>query len=172
MFTLSVATRAVIAAIVLGMGGCASVVSGRYADVHLDSNPADAHVTVRDHRGATVAEARTPAVVSLKRNRKFFLPAKYTATFESPGYQSASVPLRSTINPWVAGNIVLGGPIGLAVDTATGAGWRPKHDQIAQHLKPIATAKNPDVMPPMEQPSYLAEQPPAGAGVQPAAATY
>ena len=172
MNTLPAAARTAVATIVLGMCGCASVVSGRYADVRLDSYPANAHVVVRDQKGATVAEAQTPAVVSLKRNRKFFLPAKYTATFEAPGYASATVPLKSTINPWVAGNIVLGGPIGLVVDTATGAGWRPKHDQIAQHLEPIMTAQSAPQVPTGEQPAYVAEQPQMGSGVQPAGATY
>ena len=165
--------RAALAAaifVAVGLCGCASIVSGRYADVKLDSNPANAHVVVRDHKGATVAETQTPAVVSLKRNRKFFLPAKYTATFAAPGYQPATVPLRSTINPWVAGNIVLGGPIGLVVDTATGAGWRPKHDQIAKHLTPIVTAQaeSPGAA---QGPQYVAEVP-AHSEVQPASGTY
>jgi hypothetical protein len=141
----------------LSSAGCASIVSGRYADVHLDSHPPNAHVVVRDHKGLEVAAANTPAVVSLKRNRRFFLPARYTATFDAPGYESATVPIRSTINPWVTGNLVLGGPVGLVVDTATGAGWKPRHDQITRHLEPIYTAEAP--------------QPP-GEGVTPTSGTY
>lgn len=124
-------------------GGCASIVSGRYADVHLDSHPPNAHVVIRDHKGAEVTSANTPAVVSLRRSRRFFLPARYTATFEAPGHESATVPIRSTVNPWVLGNVVLGGVVGLAVDTGTGAGWKPRHDQITQHLQPIYTAEAP-----------------------------
>jgi hypothetical protein len=170
MNMLYLAARFAAVTIALGLCGCASIVSGRYADVHLDSHPANAHVVVLDHKGAKVAEANTPAVVSLKRNRKFFLPAKYTASFDAPGYATAQVPLRSTLNPWVAGNIVLGGPVGLIVDTATGAGWRPKHDQISQHLEPIMTAQNEPQLPMGEQPALVAELP-AEDGVQPASAT-
>jgi hypothetical protein len=170
MNTLHSSARIAAVALVLGLCGCASIVSGRYADVHLDSHPANAHVVVRDHKGATVAEANTPAVVTLKRNRKFFLPAKYTATFEAPGYAAAQVPLRSTLNPWVAGNLVLGGPVGLIVDTATGAGWRPKHDQVSQHLEPILTAQSGTTG--SEQgPEYVAEVP-SQPEIQPASGMY
>jgi len=134
---------AIVAAAAAGSAGCASIVNGRYADIHLDSHPPNAHVVIRDHKGAEVTSANTPAVVSLRRNRRFFLPARYTATFEAPGYEPATVPLRSTINPWVAGNLVLGGPVGLVVDTATGAGWKPRHDQVTQHLERIYTAEAP-----------------------------
>jgi len=142
MRTITLAVPSLAVAATVCLSGCASIVSGRHADVKLDSHPSNAHVVVRDHHGVEVASARTPAVVSLKRNRKFFLPAKYVATFEASGYRSVDVPLTSSINPWVAGNIVLGGPIGLVVDNATGAAWKPRHDQISQHLTPIYTAQN------------------------------
>lgn len=126
----------------LCLSGCASIVSGRYADVHLDSHPSNAHVLVCDDSGHEVASVNTPAVVSLRRNRRFFLPARYTATFTAPGYKTTKVPLRSTINPWVTGNLVLGGPIGLVVDNATGAAWKPRHDQVSKHLTPLYAAND------------------------------
>jgi hypothetical protein len=163
--------RAALVVGALAFTGCATIVNGRYADVHLNSEPTNAHVVVRDNKGVEVASANTPAVVSLKRNRKYFMPAKYTATFESPGYQRTTVPLQSTINPWVAGNIVLGGVPGLAVDTATGAGWKPKHDQITSHLEPIMTAQAPPASGASSEVPQVAEAPPQP-GVEPATATY
>jgi hypothetical protein len=117
--------------------GCASIISGRHAEVAFDSYPANAHVTIRDNSGRQVAALKTPGVVSLKRNRRFFMPARYTATIESPGCQPADVPLRSTINPWILGNVIVGGLPGLVVDTATGAAWMPRQSQIHQQLSPL-----------------------------------
>ena len=172
MNPLRLLARVVAVAIVLGLCGCASIVSGRTADVRLNSQPPNAHVVVRDHEGVEVAQATTPAVVALKRKRKFFLPARYTATFDAPGYETQQVELRSTVNPWVAGNVVLGGVVGLVVDNATGAAWKPKSDELSPSLTPMMTAQQ-QLPPGAEQaPTYVAELVPAGPTVQPASATY
>jgi hypothetical protein len=84
-----------------------------------------------------VASLHTPATVTLRRKDKLIFPARYTATIEAPGYQPASVPIRSTINPWILGNVVVGGIPGLVVDNVTGAAWRPRHAEIYQELTPI-----------------------------------
>ena len=117
--------------------GCASVISGRTAEVKIDSNPRQANVSVRDHEGMEVAAATTPATVSLKRGRTWLRPARYTASISKPGYETAEVPIRSTLNPWVVGNLAAGGVVGLAVDSTTGAGWKPKPNEIVQQLQPI-----------------------------------
>lgn len=121
----------------VALTGCASVMSGRHADVAFDSYPSNAHVVIRDKVGREVASLNTPGVVSLKRNRRFFMPARYTATIEAPGYQTAQVPIRSTINPWIVGNVVVGGIPGLIVDNATGAAWKPRQSQINHQLSPL-----------------------------------
>ncbi len=134
--------NAVISAVLIGFAGstclgCASIVSGRRADVSIDSYPANARVTVRDDDGKAVASLNTPGVVALQRNRKYFLPARYTATIESPGFQPAQVPITSTMNPWILGNIVFGGIPGLVVDNATGAAWKPCQQEIHRQLIPL-----------------------------------
>jgi len=117
--------------------GCASIISGRNADVAIDSYPSNAHVVIHDNDGRQVASLNTPGVVSLKRNRHYFLPARYTAVIEAPGYAPAEVPIRSTVNPWIIGNIVIGGIPGLVVDNATGAAWQPSHSEIHRQLAPL-----------------------------------
>jgi hypothetical protein len=125
--------------------GCASIVSGRHADVTFYSNVPDAHVTVRNKYGDEVASALAPSTIALKRKSGLIMPAKYTATFEAPGYEPAEVPIRSKVNPWVLGNVAFlhGGLIGLVVDNATGAAWAPKQSTIYRELTPIYTAENP-----------------------------
>src|SRR4051794_22310718 len=148
------------------LSGCASIISGRHANVAIDSYPTNAHVTVHDKDGRAVASITTPGVVSLERNRKYFLPAQYTATIEAPGYAPTEVPIQSKLNPWILGNIVVGGVPGLIVDNATGAAWQPKQSEIHSQLMPLsgpmqgpmisaATPQAPALPP---SPQYVAER--------------
>jgi hypothetical protein len=132
--------------------------SGRHAEVAINTNAPNARVVVRDKRGQHVASLHTPATVTLRRKDKLIFPARYTATIEAPGYQPASVPIRSTINPWILGNVVIGGIPGLVVDNVTGAAWRPRHSEIYQELAPMYGAG----------PMYSENQPPAYEVIRPA----
>ncbi|MGD9636065.1 MAG: hypothetical protein AB7G28_22300 [Pirellulales bacterium] len=182
MNTRSISSCAVLlvvsAGLIVSASGCASIINGRTATVTIDSRPSDALVVIRDKRGDTVLKTQTPATVELKRKDKFIWPAKYTATIEKPGFQPKTVPINQTINPWILGNVVVGGVIGLAVDNATGAAWKPKVASIREDLEPVAYAQQPPMVPPpyatgeaAAGPAYMAEQPMPG-GVQPATAVY
>jgi hypothetical protein len=148
------------------LAGCASIVSGRKADIAIDSYPSNAHVIIRDNNGREVASLNTPGVVSLKRNRRYFLPAKYTATIESPGFAPSEVAIGSKVNPWILGNIVIGGVPGLIVDNATGAAWQPSRSEIHTQLAPLGGPdqgmmySNNQSMPPTptESPQYVADR--------------
>lgn len=97
---IKLATCAALAPLVcLLCAGCASIMSGRRAEVTFNSYPSNAHVVVHDDEEKDVASCTTPGTVSLKRNRKWGLPARYTATIEAPGYEPADIPIRSTMNP-------------------------------------------------------------------------
>lgn len=127
----------VIALSSLSLSGCASIVSGRRADISFDTYPENAHVTVSDDRGKTVASLQTPGVVTLKRQGRFFRPARYTAVITAPGYKTAQVPIGTTLNPWLLGNIVIGGVPGLVIDSVTGAAWKLNRAEVHQHLVPL-----------------------------------
>ena len=75
----SVVSSVIVLAACSLLTGCASIISGRNADVAIDSFPSNAHVIIHDNNGRQVASLNTPGVVSLKRNRRYFLPARYTA---------------------------------------------------------------------------------------------
>jgi uncharacterized protein YceK len=144
----TIISMALAAVHLLLTSGCASIVSGRKASIAIDSYPSNAHVVIHDKSGQEVASVNTPGVVSLDRNGRWFMPARYTATIEAPGYQTAEVPIHSTINPWILGNVVVGGIPGLVVDNATGACWKPNQDSIHQQLMPMAYAQQPPGYPP------------------------
>ena len=118
--------------------GCAWFVSGREADVAIQSNPPQAHVTVQNEQGETVATALTPARVTLKRGNGIFRKApRYTAYIEKPGFHVEEVHIDPKLNPWIFGNVILGGVVGLAADTATGAIWNYSPYEIFQPLTPF-----------------------------------
>lgn len=118
----------------LGLG-CATVVTGRHAEVSVESMPPGAHVAVRDHEGRVVAQTVTPGSVTLRRGRSWMRPASYVATFSKPGYQVTEAPIHSNnFNPWIAGNVLIGGGLGLGVDAVTGALWRPQSSTVATTL--------------------------------------
>jgi hypothetical protein len=122
--------------------GCASIMSGRHAEVAIHTNAPSAHVVVRDKRGQEVASTNTPGRVALKRKEKLIFPARYMATIAAPGYEPAQVPIKSTVNPWVLGNVVFGGIPGLVIDNVTGAAWKPRDTDIYQELTPIYTSQH------------------------------
>jgi hypothetical protein len=99
-------------ALVLGLAGqgCATVVAGGGGDQHIKiiSDPPGAAVTVDGQpRGVT------PLTVPLNRD------TDHKVVFEAPGHDSAEVTLKRYLNPWLLGNVVFGGPLGLAVDVVT-----------------------------------------------------
>lgn len=118
--------------------GCATLVSGQHDEVAIRSNPPQAYVSVRNDNGEMVASGTTPMKVELKRTKGALrLPVHYTATLEKPGYTSKQIEIDPRINPWVAGNLLLGGPIGLIADAASGAAWRMSPDEINTQLSPM-----------------------------------
>lgn len=105
----------VMAASCLMLGGCATITRGSSDAWQIDSDPQGARVeTTNGH----FCEA-TPCAIRMKRDSEF------TATVTKPGYKPATVQVTNKISgeggAGLAGNIILGGVIGLGVDTATGA---------------------------------------------------
>jgi hypothetical protein len=90
--------------------GCATFVSGSHQDVHVTSDPPG--VQVRADNGVTID---TPGDINLVRNK----PHTLVATYENAEAQERE--LRSDLNGWFLGNILLGGLIGMGVDLVSGA---------------------------------------------------
>lgn len=104
----------------LSLSACATVTKGTNDTVTFDSVPNAATVSWTDTNGKLVAQScNTPCTVDI--NRKW----TYNVTFEKDGYK----PVEGLLEPklsgdgaaGMAGNVLLGGVIGAAVDGSTGA---------------------------------------------------
>lgn len=117
--------RAAAAAVVAGLcSSCATVISGTHQYVDISSEPAGATVLI-DGKEA----GRTPLEYQLKRS------SDHMVRLELAGYAPYEIKIDKTFNPWVIGNVIIGGVIGIVVDSVTGAVYRLTPDEIDATLK-------------------------------------
>jgi hypothetical protein len=121
-------------------GGCATVIRGTTDEVGFNSTPSGAEVHTSNGLGCV-----TPCTLTVKKNEEFI------ATFQKDGYAPQQIPVtRQVVGGGVAataGNIILGGVIGLGVDAATGAGFEHTPNPVSVVLQPD-TPPQPAVPPP------------------------
>ena len=114
------------------LGGCASVTRGTTENIAISSTPSGAEAVVSGLEVPTTC--LTPCAVVAKRN------ADITVTVQKEGYESQIVPLtkeiQSTGAAGFAGNLLLGGIVGMGVDAATGAATDHKPNPIMVTLQP------------------------------------
>ena len=144
----------VVAAIALGGVGCATVVSGGGGPqkVTVVSDPPDAAVSV-DGRFV----GNSPVKVPLERR------ASHTVEITAAGYETAKLEVTSKFNPWVIGNVVFGGLVGVVVDVVTDATYRLSPDELTVQLRPTAALPSGSARSALPTPS-----PAGGAAPQPA----
>ena len=138
------------ALLALPVCGCASVTRGTTENISILSTPpgATADVAGLDLPTACV----TPCVVQAKRN------ADITVTFSKEGYQTQIIPLTKDIPATgaagFAGNVLLGGLVGMGVDAATGAALDHKPNPVIVTLKPLSPGlpRTAKPRPPRRQP--------------------
>lgn len=106
---------AIVLAGILAGSGCASVARGTTDQVVIHAEPADA--TIRTSLGHSCP--RSPCTVEAKRKSEF------TAYAEKDGYKPGQIHIGTKMSgagaAGLAGNILIGGIIGVGVDAATGA---------------------------------------------------
>ena len=114
--------------------GCATVTGGsRDQKVNVDSKPEGAQVIV-DGKSMGV----TPTEVTLKRS------VDHEILLVKPGFESYQTTLKSGLNPWIFGNLAVGGVLGLAVDIGCDSCHRLQPDCMAPNLSPgTASASGP-----------------------------
>lgn len=101
----------------IALTGCASIVSGTNQPITVESVPYGGACTI-NRNGNTIANLpTTPMTVTVERSA---FPMAVRCTRD--GFEPGSVAVESELNGWIFGNIFFGGPIGVIVDSVTGAG--------------------------------------------------
>jgi len=103
---------------VLALGGltaCATVARGTTSDVIINYTPSDAQVVTSLNHTCNAS----PCVLTVSRKKSF------TITASKSGYDSQSVFVGTKVSgkgaAGMAGNVLIGGVVGIGVDAATGA---------------------------------------------------
>ena len=116
--------------------GCASVTRGTTENISISTTPSGA---VAEVSGLDVpTSCVTPCVVVAKRS------ADITVTVSKEGYEPQVIPLTKEIPgsgaAGFAGNLLVGGLVGMGVDAATGAAQDHKPNPVIVTLQPIRPA--------------------------------
>jgi hypothetical protein len=128
-----------IVALAATLGGCASVTRGTTENISIATTPSGA---TADITGLEIPTACvTPCVIVAKRN------ADITITIGKEGFEPQVIPLTRDISgsggAGFAGNILLGGVIGMGVDAVTGAATDHRPNPVIVTLQPVAPLTPP-----------------------------
>lgn len=126
---------ALVSVLALGLGACGTVTRGTTNDVTFNSEPTGAHVQTSN--GLTCQA--TPCTFPISRKQEF------VASFSLSGYQTQQVAVTTDVSgggaAGFAGNILIGGVIGMGVDAATGAALDHKPNPVFATLVPVAKSR-------------------------------
>lgn len=97
------------------LAGCSSVVEGTSQTLTFETNPSGANC-VLERNGVAIGNVTTPSGIVVQKTKHNIL-----VTCRKAGYQEAKATLKSEVAGATFGNIILGGGIGWAIDSASGA---------------------------------------------------
>jgi hypothetical protein len=117
---------------------CATITRGTTSQVQIQSNPSGAEARTSMGHLCT-----TPCTLSFARRDEFVV------TISKPGYHTEEIPVITRVAgagaAGVAGNVVVGGLIGMTVDVATGAPLEHYPNPVIANLEPVARGQAPRV---------------------------
>jgi len=126
-------------ALALSCGGCASVTRGWTEQIQITSNPSDAQA-----RTSLSQICTTPCTLQVNRKDEF------TVTISKPGYHSTEIAVTTRIAgagvAGIAGNVLLGGVVGIGVDAVSGATLEHYPNPVAATLVPLKKGEAPSVI--------------------------
>jgi hypothetical protein len=126
-----------LAAVAVWLAACATITQGTTQSVLVSTGDVTgATCTLSSSRVSTVSVV-TPGAVVINKGRD---PVNVSCTKDC--YQPSLGVIDSKINPATAGNILLGGVIGLAIDATTGA-TRQYDGTVTVTMAPIPGCKPP-----------------------------
>lgn len=120
----------------LVLAGCASITRGWNEQIQFNSDPPEA--TVRTSMGHSCL---TPCTLQFGRKDEF------TAVFAKPGYVTETVSVRTQIAgagaAGFAGNVIVGGVVGMGVDAASGATLEHCPNPVAVTMRRVGSKAPP-----------------------------
>lgn len=120
-----------VGCLALSLGACGSVTRGTSEQIAFISEPSGASMTT--NKG--YACPATPCSLEVSRSDEF------DATFHMPGYAPQTVPVRTKVvgsgAAGFAGNVLVGGVIGMGVDAFTGAAMDHYPNPVRATLRPV-----------------------------------
>jgi len=129
----------IILALAATCGGCASVTRGTTDQVQILSEPEGAEA--RTSMGHTCT---TPCTLQFSRKDEFIVTAS------KPGYHTVEMPVSTRVAgagaAGFAGNVLLGGVIGMAVDAASGATLEHYPNPVMLTMLPVRKGEKPRVL--------------------------
>ncbi len=108
-----------IAVAMVLLQGCATLINTEMQPVRVTSTPKGSCVSIND-----VQYGPTPVIADLHRG------VPYTVKIERAGTRPHEHLIVPVMSPWALGNILLGGVIGLAVDSHTKAMYDHSDDRV------------------------------------------
>lgn len=120
-------TTAALAIVAMMTSGCATIVHlGSTEELSVSSEPSGATVVIDGtERGVT------PLATKVERKKD------HAVVLTKEGFEENQSRVESHISGWIAGNIILGGLVGLLVDVMSGGGYTIEPDKVAVTLKPV-----------------------------------
>jgi hypothetical protein len=123
-----------VGAIAATLAGCGTITRGTTDQVQILSEPSDALATT-----SLGHSCRTPCTLTVSRKDEFVV------SVQKDGFERARVPVTTEI-AWTggaafAGNVIIGGVVGMGADMATGAALDHTPNPVSVSLRPIAVAR-------------------------------
>lgn len=105
-----------VAPVLIPLAACASIATGTDQPINVSSYPVDGARCVIESPTGEKWAVTTPGAVNVPKTKH-----DLTATCTKEAEYSGQRVIASEVEPWVFGNIILGGLIGAGIDWATGA---------------------------------------------------
>lgn len=124
-----------VSILAIALGACATVTRGTTSSITFNSEPPGAEA--RTSTGLTCSS--TPCTFEISRKQDFIV------TFSKPGYEPQQVPVNTRVAgsgvAGFAGNVLVGGVVGMGVDAATGATLEHFPNPVYVTLKALRTSR-------------------------------
>lgn len=113
---MKVHVRLAVVALSLLSGACSSIIEGTTQEIAINTNPSGASCQLKRDGGVIGTVDNTPSSITVKKTKD-----DITIACSKAGYQEATFLNHSGAAGATFGNIILGGGIGWAIDSASGA---------------------------------------------------